>query len=102
MDYLLRYRLSSKITVRDAAGPQNDPASERRDPPTDGGNTENNERQQWAIQQMRVGIELRKTDIADHFECSKETARRDLKDLRRRGLIEFIGPSRTGHWRLVC
>jgi len=99
------YRLSSKITVRDADDPPTDPANERRDPVddplTDNGDPQNNERQQWALGQMHAGKELHKADIADHFECSKETARRDLKGLRRRGLIEFVGPSKTGHWRLV-
>jgi hypothetical protein len=98
------YRLSSKITVRDADAPPNDPVNDGRDPvndpPTDGDDPENNERQQWALRQMQAGKELRKADIADQFECSKETARRDLKDLRRRGRIEFVGPSKTGHWRL--
>ena len=92
------YRLSSKITVRDADGPRNGPAN---DPLTDDGDPENNDRQQWAIQQMLAGVELRKIDIADYFECSKETARRDLKALRRRDLVEFIGPPKTGHWRLA-
>ena len=99
------YRLSSKITVRDADDPVNDPVNEQRDPVNDpltgADDPENNERQQWALGQMHAGKEFRKADIADHFECSKETARRDLKDLRRRGMIEFIGPSKTGHWRLV-
>lgn len=99
------YRLSSKITVRDADDPRNDPLNGGRDPVNDpqtgGDDPENNERQQWALRQMQAGKELRKADIADHFECSKETARRDLKDLRRRGLIEFVGPSKTGHWRLA-
>jgi len=110
------YRLSSKITVRDADDPANAPQSEPGDPPNDPVNGRrdpvndplngaddpaNNERQQWALGRMHVGRELRKADVADHFECSKETARRDLKDLRRRGIIEFIGPSKTGYWRLV-
>ena len=104
------YHLLSKITVRDADGPGNDPQSESGDPLSDPGNDPlngaddpaNNNRQQWALGQMHVGRELRKVDIADHFECSKETARRDLNDLRRRDLIEFIGPSKTGYWRMLC
>jgi len=110
------YRLSSKITVRDVDDPGNDPQSEpgdplndpvngRRDPVNDPLNgvddPANNERQQWVLGRMHAGKEVRKADIAEHFECSKETARRDLKDLRRRGLIEFVGPSKTGHWWLV-
>ena len=99
------YRLPSKITVRNADDPVNDPANEQsapvNDPLTGADAPENNERQQWALKQMQAGRELRKADIADHFECSKETVRRDLKDLRRRGLIEFFGPAKTGHWRLV-
>jgi CheY-like chemotaxis protein len=103
------YRLSSKITVRDADDPVNEPQSQNRDvvngPQNDavngGDDPENNERQQWALDQMRTGREFRKADIVDQFDCSTTTAERDLRDLRRRGLIEFVGPAKTGYWRPV-
>ena len=103
------YRLSPKITVRDAQGPSNEPQSQDRDvvngPPNDvvndGDDLESNDRQQWALAQMRTGREFRKADIVGQFDCSNTTAERDLRDLRRRGLVGFIGPAKTGYWRLV-
>ena len=61
-----------------------------------------NERQRWALAQMRSGGEVRKADIVAKFGCSSKTAERDLRDLRRRGLIEFVGAPKTGHWRVVA
>jgi len=106
------YRLSSKITVRDADDPVNgrrdlvnDPQSKNHDPLNDlvngGDDLENNDRQQWTIEQIRTKGEFRKAEIVAQFKCSSKTAGRDLCDLRRRGLIEFIGPAKTGYWRLA-
>jgi len=125
------YRFTDMITVRDANDPinqgddpetglndpENDPVSEGNDPvngcrdPAGGRRNlvddpvtdfdELNERQQWALEQMRSGRPVRVVDLADRHNCSKTTAKRDLTDLRQRGLIEFAGPPRTGHWRLV-
>ena len=100
------YCLSDKITVRDADDPVND-VQNRRDVVNDGQNdvvngvddVENNERQNWALEQMRIGRELRKADIVRQFGCSKTTAERDLHELRQRGLIEYVGAARNGHWR---
>ena len=114
------YRFTEKITVRDADDPVNgagdpandpddrvnDPVNGRHDPvngpvgdPVSDGDF--SERQQWALGQMRAGNPVRVGDIADEHKCSKVTAKRDLTDLRQRGLIEFEGPPKTGHWRLV-
>ena len=61
----------------------------------------NNSRQRWIIEQLNSGIELRKADIIDHFDCSASTAQRDLRDLRKRGMIQFVGPAKTGYWKKV-
>ena len=76
----------------------NDPQSKNHDPLND---LVNNKRQQWAIEQMRANGEFRKAEIVAQFKCSSKTAGRDLRDLRRRGLIEFVGPTKTGYWRLA-
>ncbi|QNN24713.1 hypothetical protein HED60_21360 [Planctomycetales bacterium ZRK34] len=102
------YRLSAKITVRDADDPQNEPQRGNGDvvnePLNDavnrGDDAENNDRQQWALARMQAGGEFRKADIVSHFKCSVSTAERDLRDLRRQGAVEFVGPARTGFWRL--
>jgi hypothetical protein len=99
------YRLSPKITVRDADDPVNDRQTENDDPlnvpVNDGDDLANNERQQWAVEQMRTNGEFRKAHLIEKFSCAKKTAERDLRELRRRGLINFVGPAKTGHWRLA-
>jgi FKBP-type peptidyl-prolyl cis-trans isomerase 2 len=42
---------------------------------------------------------MRDETLVKQFPRSKTTAKRDLADLRRRGLIEFDGSARTGFWR---
>lgn len=69
-------------------GPQHDPYADC------------NTRQRWALDQMGDGQGLRKAQLMAQFDCSAATAERDLRDLRRRGLIEFTGPTKTGWWRL--
>lgn len=106
------YRLTEKITVRDADDPvtdrndpANDPVNGQRDPVNDpvsvADDPENNDRQRWALEQMVGGRPVRLGDLEDEFGCSKTTAKRDLASLRKRGLITFEGPPKTGHWRLV-
>jgi DeoR/GlpR family transcriptional regulator of sugar metabolism len=50
---------------------------------------------------MRLGKPVRVGDIAEEHKCSKTTAKRDLTDLRRREMIRFVGPPKTGHWQIV-
>lgn len=66
-----------------------------------GSNGELTERQQWAMDRLRTGGTLRVSDLIKQFKCSKTTAGRVLIDLRNRKLVEFCGPPKTGHWRLV-
>ena len=63
--------------------------------------SELNPRQRWALDQLAKHGQLRKAEIVTEFKCSPTTAERDLRDLRRQGRIEFVGPAKTGHWRLV-
>jgi len=102
------YRLSSKITVYDADDPVHEPQSSHRDvvnDPQNGAADDThdlaiNDRQRWALAQMRTAGSLRKADLVDQFHCSVTTAERDLRALRRRGLVEFVGATRTGRWQL--
>ena len=90
------YRLTRKITVLDADDPQNEPVHERvHDLVHDG----LNERQEWIIEQLQAGRELRLQHGVERFGCSSSTAKRDLVALRQRGLIAFDGAPRTGVWR---
>lgn len=98
------YRLSKRITVIDADDPLNDPQTGSDDPQSDPDDPQNdslNDRQAWIIQQLRSGTGLRIGDVVDQWGCSKTTAKRDLAELRDRGLIKFEGAARTGCWQLV-
>jgi len=95
------YRLASKITVRDA----NDPPSTKPVAIPSGSAADDdsdlNPRQRWALDHLAKHGQLRKPEIVAEFNCSPTTAERDLRDLRRRGQIEFVGPAKTGHWSSV-
>lgn len=60
--------------------------------------SEHNERQIWILKQLESGLKLRATHVAERFQCSTKTAKRDLAALREANLIEFVGPPRTGHY----
>ncbi len=91
------YRLADKITIRGTNNPQNDPDHE---PVNDPKTPDLNDRQQWIMSQLRGGAAIRIGELVSHFGCSNTTAKRDLADLRRRGLITFGGSPRTGAWEL--
>lgn len=115
------YWLSPKITVRDPDDPvsrsvghgdrpvrkpaigHDDPVNGSLGCPGDPVTTsaELNERQRWALDRMRAGEQVRRADIRREFSCSEATVKRDLAGLRARGLIEFIGAPKTGHYGLV-
>lgn len=99
------YRLSPKITVHDADDCQSPARGTvnglQTDALTVGDDPELNPRQRWAIGRMATNGEFRKADIMAQFKCSTTTAERDLRDLRRQGRIEFVGPAKTGYWRLL-
>lgn len=95
------YRLSRKITVRDADDPPSpEPTATPRDPAA-ADDPDLNARQRWALDHLATHGQLRKAEIVTEFNCSPTTAERDLRDLRRRGQIEFVGPAKTGHWSSV-
>jgi len=103
------YRLSPRIEVRRGGelGPSsnNDPGVEGRvtrdDPGDMGGVSGVNDRQRWILDQLRAGLELRRSDVERRFKCSPKTAKRDLAELRDRGLTEFIPKPAPGRYRLV-
>jgi len=111
------YRLSSKITVRDADDVRNDPnnnADDVRndvrngpvDPRTPQDDVRNpSARQEWILDELGTKGEMRKDEVflgyKKQFGLSKTTLERDLNALRCRGLIRFDGEKRTGRWRRV-
>jgi hypothetical protein len=84
--------------------PANDPLKSHCDPVSgddDPVNAESAARHQWIIDQLRAGRQLRAPAIAAGLKCSTITAKRDLAALRADGRVEFVGPSRTGYYRLA-
>ena len=64
-------------------------------PPEDGLNP----RQRWYLEALAAGKELRANDLRHRWGVSEKTARRDVAVLKERGIIEFVGPPRTGRYR---
>lgn len=109
------YRLKEWIEVRrgESAGTSVnvDPGDNRGDIPDvpgdmegDPGDTNDdpgvNERQRWILDQLRDGARLRRGDVEKQFRCSAKTAKRDLAELRERGLTQFETKPAPGHYRL--
>lgn len=65
------------------------------------GDTGLNERQIWALSELRRTGRLCRCDVEKHSKCSERTAKRDLMTLREKGLIEFVDSPRPGHYRLT-
>lgn len=60
-----------------------------------------NERRRWVCEQLRTGHSLRREDLERQFGVSARTAKRDFLALRDAGEVEFVGPAKTGHYRLA-
>jgi len=60
-----------------------------------------NARQQWFIAQIIAERQPGWADLAEQWQVSRATARRDIAGLKARGLIEFVGARRTGFYRLT-
>ncbi len=59
-----------------------------------------NDRQAWFLEQLRAGSKTRAADLAGHWKITEKTAKRDLAALKDKDLIEFVGPLKTGYYRL--
>jgi CheY-like chemotaxis protein len=95
------YRFSDKIEVLDGNDTQSDTNDTQNDPQLDIENDGWNERQKWILRQLEAGIPLQNRHIQKQFKVTAITAKRDLSPLRRRGLVEFKGASKTGFWSLI-
>ncbi|MBI5725845.1 MAG: response regulator [Planctomycetes bacterium] len=80
--------------------PANVPAP-KADVPACPRNVPLNERQHWAIEQLQKDEKLGRTAIEKQFKIGEKTAKRDLGDLVKRGLIEFVRNPKPGHYRLT-
>jgi len=105
------YRLTNKITVRDADDLRNDPkksTNDVRNRPNDPKQAEDDlnnlsSRQKWILGELATKGARRKDQMFEgyttQYGLSKTTLERDLKSLRGRNLIRFDGEKRTGRWR---
>jgi predicted HTH transcriptional regulator len=96
------YRFSDKIEVRDGDDTQSVPQNVTLNvPQLDLENAGWNERQQWLLQQLAAGVPLQSKHVQKQFKVTATTVKRDLTPLRKRGLVVFSGPSKTGYWSLT-
>ena len=59
-----------------------------------------NPRQRWYLDALASGQDVRARHLQRLWNVSEKTARRDIAALKERGMIEFVGPLRTGRYRL--
>lgn len=58
------------------------------------------ERQQWFMEQLGAGRKVKAADIEAQWNVVEKTAKRDIAELRKLELIEFVGAAKTGSYRL--
>jgi DNA-binding response OmpR family regulator len=71
------------------------PATGEANPPID-----LNERQRWALAELRRGTKLQVRHLIDRFGCSSATAKRDLTALKAAEMVRFVGSARAGNYIL--
>jgi hypothetical protein len=81
-------RTNDQINNRNR-GPSGTPSEHRLNP-----------RQRWYLEALAAGKEVRADDLRRRWGVSEKTARRDVAALKDHGMIEFVGPLRTGRYRL--
>lgn len=59
-----------------------------------------NERQQWFLNQLGEGKKVKIADLAHRWNVAEKTAKRDIAALKKQRVIEFVGPPKTGKYRL--
>ena len=59
-----------------------------------------NERQQWFLNQRGAGSKVKAADVAARWSITEKTAKRDISTLKKHGIIEFVGPPKTGSYRI--
>jgi len=59
-----------------------------------------NKRQRWFLDQLGSGIKCKAPDLADRWKVTEKTARRDISDLKEKGIIEFEGAPKNGAYHI--
>lgn len=57
-------------------------------------------RQEWVLEQLKLGVQLRVADIVKACKCSGRTVLRDMEQLRQQGRVKFYGEPKTGYYGL--
>ncbi len=60
-----------------------------------------NERQEWFLQQIARGINVRPAMMSEQFGVTERTAKRDIAALQDAELIVFVGSTKTGRYMLL-
>jgi len=60
-----------------------------------------NERQGWVLQELRCGERVQLATLERKLDVRERTAKPDLAELVRRGMIEFVRAGREGYYRIV-
>ena len=81
-----------QMNADDAVNTANDPVNDPVNDPL-------NKRQKWYLEQISCGVKAKAADLVQHWSVSPVTAKRDISNLKERGLIEFIGSAKTGWYR---
>lgn len=50
---------------------------------------------------LRTGERQRVPGVADKISCSYITGKREVDTLKDAGVIEFVGPEKTGYYRIL-
>lgn len=100
------YRLNARIVVKDLRNTGPRPAANSRvnashDPVNTGPDAPVNERREQIMALIRSGEQLRVPGFAAKLRCGYTTVKREVDALKAEGHIEFVGPSKTGHYTLT-
>ncbi len=100
------YRLNAWIVVKDLrnTGPrptENSRVNTNHDPVNTGSDEPANERREQILALVRAGERLRVPGFAERLRCGYATAKREVDALKAEGHIEFVGPAKTGHYKLA-
>jgi CheY-like chemotaxis protein len=96
------YRLSARIVVKDMRKPGTADAEQKRASFAGIGREDAaSDRRERILQELRAGERLRLPALAQRLHCSQSTIKRDIEAMKADGKIEFIGPTKTGHYKTV-
>jgi len=90
---------AARSLIESSRDPANVPGTGPADPAIDGDDPAN-QRRRRILAELRKDRKLRTPAIAKELGCSEKDVKRELDALRAEGHIEFVGPTKTGYYRL--